>query len=162
MREHEVGARWIGAVAVAATVLAAPAARAQDEPPGFVQILRSEIKWVPHPAVRGAQIAVLLGDPAKAGPFVIRVRLPPNAHIMPHRHPEARTYTVLAGEWKLGFGAKYTAAALRSFPPGSLYRLPADVVHFQAAGPSETVVQIDAVGPSTTDFVDPSDDPRKR
>jgi hypothetical protein len=81
---------------------------------------------------------------------------------MPHTHPEARTYTVLRGEWKLGLGAKYDTAVLRSFPPGSLYRLPARAPHFQASGATETIVQIDSVGPSTTDFLDPLDDPRKK
>ena len=134
---------------------------AQDEPPGFVQVLPSTIRWRPSPAVPGSYVAVLLGNPQE-GPFVIRLKLPPGARVMPHTHSQARTYTVLAGEWKLGFGERYDAAALHSFPPGSLYRLPAKVPHFQAAGPVETIVQIDSVGPSSTDFMNPLDDARRR
>ena len=39
---------------------------------------------------------------------------------------------MLAGEWKLGFGEKFEAEKLRTFPAGSVYRLPAGVPHFQA------------------------------
>jgi len=39
-----------------------PAALARDEPQGFAQMRPSEIMWMPHPAVSGAQVAILLGD----------------------------------------------------------------------------------------------------
>ena len=134
----------------------------QDEPPGFVKVLPSAIKWIPSPVVPGTYRAVLLGNPDEAGPFVMRVKAPPGTRIMPHTHRDERTYTVLAGEWKLGFGERYDAAKLRSFPVGSVYRLPANVPHFQATGQSETIVQINSVGPSTTEFVNPSDGPQRK
>ena len=34
----------------------------------------------------GAQIAVLLGSPAKEGPFVIRLKFPADFIVPPHRH----------------------------------------------------------------------------
>jgi hypothetical protein len=74
--------------------------------------------------------------------------------------PDARSYTVLAGEWKLGFGKKLDLTKLRSYAPGSLYRLPARVPHFQVAGPEGAVVQIESIGPTSTDFIDPADAPR--
>lgn len=149
-------------VVTAGLALARHEARAEADPPGFVQVLRRDIKWLPHPAVPNGQMAILIGDPDKAEPVVLRVRYPPNVRIMPHTHPDARTYTVLAGEWKLGFGATYDAAALRDFPAGSVYRLPAKLPHFQATGPSETIVQIESVGPTATNFVDAADNPRRK
>ena len=80
------------------------------------------------------QVATLLGDPDKPVPIVTRVKLPPDTNVMPHTHPNARTYTVLAGEGKLGFGEKFEAEKLLTFPAGSVYRLPAGVPHFQATG----------------------------
>lgn len=133
-----------------------------EEPPGFVQVVPSAIKWLPSPVVPGAQRAILLGDPEQAGPLVIRIKVPARAQIMPHTHPEARTYTVLAGEWKLGFGEKYDAGKFRTFTVGAMYRLPAKVPHFQATGGVETIVQIEAIGPSGHDFLNPLDDPRKK
>ncbi len=133
-----------------------------EEPPGFVQILPSDIKWIPSPVVPGTQRAVLFGNPDQSGPFVMRVKVPPGTRIMPHTHPEARTYTVLAGEWKLGFGEKYDAGKLRSFSAGSIYRLPANVPHFQATGQAETIVQIEAIGPSGHHYVNRLDDHLKK
>ncbi len=44
------------------------------------------------------QIAVLYGDPAKPGLYVVRLKLPAGAKVMPHTHPEeVRTLTVLSG-----------------------------------------------------------------
>jgi len=133
-----------------------------DEPPGFAQVLPSGIKWIPSPVVPGTYRAVLLGNPDEAGPFVMRVKAPPGTRIMPHTHREERVYTVLAGEWKLGLGEKFDAGKLMTFPADSVYRLPANVPHFQATGQNETIVQINSVGPSTTEFLNPSDDGQKK
>jgi len=145
---------FLGSFFVAVALLADAS---QDEPPGFAQILPRAIKWIPSPVVPGTYRAVLLGNPDEAGPFVMRVKAPPGTRIMPHTHREERVYTVLAGEWKLGFGEKFDAGKLMTFPEGSVYRLPANVPHFQATGQSETIIQINAVGPSTTEFLNPSD-----
>lgn len=147
---------------VAGVALVRSTARALDDPPGFVQVLRRDIKWLPHSAIPNGQMAILVGDPGKAEPVVLRVRIPVNIKIMPHTHPEARTYTVLAGEWKLGFGETYDAGTLRAFPPGSVYRLPAKTAHFQATGSNETIVQIESVGPTATHFVNPADEPARK
>jgi quercetin dioxygenase-like cupin family protein len=130
-----------------------PALSGTTPPAGFIQVLPPDIKWVNNPVVPGGQTAILLGDPKKALPLVIRIKLPPNSKIMPHTHPESRTYTVLAGEWKLGFGTQYDSTELRTFPAGSIYRLPAAVPHFQATGSHETIVQIESQGPTRTDFI---------
>jgi pimeloyl-ACP methyl ester carboxylesterase/quercetin dioxygenase-like cupin family protein len=142
----------------AAVIEAMPSAAASqprdNTPAGFVGVSSDEIQWMPNPAVPGARLAVLFGEPSKAGPYAFRVRLPANAKVMPHTHPEARTYTVLAGEWKLGFGKEYDARALRTYRVGDVFRLPARVPHFQAVGPAEAIVQIEGIGPTATDYVD--------
>lgn len=120
---------------------------------GFVEVPADEVKWLAHPSIRGAEYSVLLGKPSAAGPLIVRVKLPANAQVLPHTHPEPRTYTVLAGEWKLGFGTQYDAARLKSYSAGSMYRLPAKVPHFQSTGPQGAIVQIESVGPTSTDFV---------
>jgi quercetin dioxygenase-like cupin family protein len=124
-----------------------------DTPRGFVAVRGDSVPWQAHPAIKGAEFAILLGKPREAGPLIVRVKLPPNAQVMPHTHPEARTYTVLSGEWKVGFGEKYDAAALLAYSPGSMYRLPAKVAHYQAAGSSGAIVQIESIAPTSTDFI---------
>ena len=120
---------------------------------GFVEVPANQVKWQAHPAIAGAEYSVLLGKPLEAGPLIVRVKLPADAQVLPHTHPEARTYTVLAGEWKLGFGTRYDATALKSYSAGSMYRLPAKVAHFQSAGPQGAIVQIESIGPTSTDFI---------
>jgi quercetin dioxygenase-like cupin family protein len=144
---------WLAALWVVLMGQAEP--QSEEAPAGFVQVLPESVKWLPNPTVPGSQVAILVGNPQMAGPLVVRVKLPPRVEVMPHTHREPRTYTVLAGEWKLGFGAEFDAGRLRSYPAGSVYRLPANVAHFQATGTVETVVQIESLGPSSTDFVVP-------
>jgi quercetin dioxygenase-like cupin family protein len=125
---------------------------AQESPPGYVEVLPTAIDWRPSP-VPGLHVANLLGSPPEPGPFVIRVTLLPGARVMPHTHTQPSTYTVLAGEWTIGFGETFDAARLRRFPSGSRYRLPAAVPHFHAAGAAETVVQIESIGPRAMEFI---------
>ena len=139
------------------------AAHAQGDPAGFVQILPSDIKWAANPNVPpGGQTAVLLGDPRKPEPYVTRIKFPANFTIMPHTHPDARTYTVLSGTWYLGFGDKLDAEKAKTFPAGSVHTLPPKVPHFALTKGEEVIVQVNSVGPTATDYVNPADDPRKK
>ena len=149
-------------LASAASTFTQPAPQNAQPPAGFSEMRAADLKWVPNPAVPGGQMAIVFGDPTKPALFAIRVRFAPGTRVMPHTHPEARTYTVLAGEWKLGFGRTFDAAVLRAYPAGSVYHLPPGVPHFQATDVADTVVQIQATGPSATDYIDPKDDPRKK
>ena len=44
------------------------------------------VHWgaAPPTLPKSVQFAVLVGDPAKPGPFVLRVKIPPNTAIAPH------------------------------------------------------------------------------
>src|SRR5687768_8468794 len=77
-----------------------------SKPVGFVAVKPDNVQWIANSHVLGVQAAVLLGNPEQAGPFIVRVKLPASIRIEPHTHREARTYTILEGEWKLGFGEK--------------------------------------------------------
>lgn len=134
--------------------LAAAAANTSSEPAGFVEIHSNRIPWQPHPSIKGGQVAVLVGKASEAGPLAVRFKLPPNTQVAAHTHPDARTYTVIEGEWKLGFGDKYDAASLRTYTAGSVYHLPANVPHFQATGASGATVQVVSIGPSKTEYID--------
>jgi hypothetical protein len=50
----------------------------QEPPPaGFAAVLPDEIKWQPEAGLPGVQVAVLLGDPDKQVPIVMRVSFRP-------------------------------------------------------------------------------------
>jgi hypothetical protein len=74
----------------------------RDHQPGegiFRSILPEEIDWKPFPAFPlSARLAVLVGEPTQAGPYVIRVKVPSGVKLMPHRHPEDRIYRSLMTE----------------------------------------------------------------
>ena len=110
----------------------------------------------------GGQIAVLVGKPAQAGPYAFRLKFPADYKVMPHSHPDERIYTVLSGTWYIGLGDKFDPVKLKAFPAGSIYVVPAKIHHFHWAKSGESIVQVNAVGPTATDYVDPANDPRKK
>lgn len=109
-----------------------------------------------------ARLAVLVGDPVKPGPYVIRVKLPAGVRMAPHRHPEDRVYTVISGVFHIGLGEAFDETKLQAFGPGSLIVLPGGQSHFHWAKDGEYVTQVTATGPLGLDYVAPENDPRRR
>jgi quercetin dioxygenase-like cupin family protein len=127
----------------------------------FHAILSEDVEWRPFEAFPpGVRLAVLVGDPAQAGPYVIRVRVPHGVKLMPHRHPEDRIYTVISGVFYIGLGETFDETRLMAFAPGSVVVLPGDQPHFHWAKSGEYVSQVTAVGPLGLTYVAPADDPR--
>lgn len=136
---------------------------AQGGPPGSIQYLPADIKWVDNPALPpGGQMAVLVGKPVEANRYAFRIKFPPDLKVMPHSHPEERIYTVISGTWYIGLGDRFDPAQLKAFPAGSLYVVPAGVSHFHWAKSGESIVQVNGTGPTATDYADPADDPRRK
>ena len=155
-RLHRPAMLLIGLAAVLATG-SAPHAE------GPVQILPDDIKWADYPALPpGGQTAALAGDPRKAGPFAFRFKMSADYKIMPHTHPEDRMYTVISGTLYVGLGDKFDATKLKAYPQGSFYVMPAKVSHFYWTKSGETIAQVNAIGPTSIDYLDPADDPRKK
>ena len=77
----------------------------QPDQSTFRAVLPEDIDWQPFPAFpSGARLAVMVGHPAEAGPYVVRVKVPGGTKLMPHRHPEDRIYTVMSGVFYIGLG----------------------------------------------------------
>jgi quercetin dioxygenase-like cupin family protein len=104
---------------------------------------------------------VLLGSPAKEGPFVFRLKFPAGFIVPPHRHSKDEYVTVIAGGFAVASGEKVDRAALKPLPPASFVHLPAGMPHYAMAA-VETIVQINGVGPFDVTYIDPKDDPRNR
>jgi hypothetical protein len=66
------------------------------------------LTWGPAPPVlpKGAQIAVLSGDPSKDGLYVLRLKMPANYKIPAHNHPTAEYVTIISGKFHIGMGDK--------------------------------------------------------
>jgi hypothetical protein len=107
----------------------------------------------------GAKVAILDGDPAKPGPFVMRMKFPTGYRVMPHTHPKPERVTVLSGTLHIGMGAAYDATKTQPLPAGSFGTWPAGMAHF-GWFEGETVIQLHGEGPWTITYLNPADDPR--
>jgi len=128
------------------------ACAADDLPSGAVRITSDELQWKPG-RVPGHEIAPLMGDSTRSGPYVERVKFPPNSVSQPHTHPEDRTYTVISGTWYIGYGDTFDASKLKALPAGSYHTEPANVSHFSMIKEEGVVVQITGQGPTATRFI---------
>jgi quercetin dioxygenase-like cupin family protein len=119
-------------------------ANAADSP----AIIQPEaLTWAPFTALPpGTQIAVLQGDPSKAGPFVVRLKLPAGYEIMTPSHPTDEVVTVVSGKLRMAFGDKADASGAQGLAPGSFMILPAGAYH-RLWSDAESVVEIHSTGP---------------
>jgi quercetin dioxygenase-like cupin family protein len=161
-------ARSIGSVRLIALSLGVAAIVGTTTPPQAAEqhhtVVRSDaVKWgaAPPSLPPGAQGAVLLGNPAKEGPFVLRLKFPAGFTVPPHRHSKDEFVTVISGAFAISSGEKVDRASLQPLPPASFVHLPAGMPHY-AVAEVESVVQINGVGPFDVIYVDPKDDPRKK
>lgn len=109
----------------------------------------------------GAQATVLHGSPAKEGPFVLRLKFPAGYIVPPHRHSKDELVTVISGRFSILPGDKVDRAAFRALPPASFVHLPAGTPHY-AVAETESVVQINGVGPFDVVYMNPKEDPRSQ
>jgi len=112
--------------------------------------------------VGGIQTVVLKGDPNESGVYTIMLRVPAHTQIAAHSHRDDRVATVVSGTWHFGYGDKFDESKLKTLPPGSFYTEPPGQNHFAETGDEFVVVQITGFGPSSTEYVDPAQDPRAR
>lgn len=149
---------------VSLTVLTALLAPGQDmaHPAADEKIYSpAAVTWKDGPASlpAGAKFAVLDGDPAKEGPFVMRLLLPDGFRIPPHWHPKVERVTVISGTFNLGMGEKFDKSATRKMPAGTFGFWPAGMRHF-AWTKGRTILQLHGTGPWLITYVNPADDPR--
>lgn len=122
-----------------------------------------DVNWQPAPASleEGAEVAVLEGNPAEAGVFTMRIRMPDGFVINPHWHPNVERVTVLSGTFRLGSGDEVDREAAVPLEPGTYTSMPPEMRHY-AIAEGETIVQLTSVGPWVLNYVNPDDDPRLR
>lgn len=136
---------------------------AQDAHHDAKEITPEEVVFKDDPAFpKGAQTAVLHGDPSKPGLFIIRAKFPPNYVVPPHTHPNFETVTILKGTMGSGMGEKADTSKGKMLTTGSVLALPANHAHYVWSTDEELIVQVVANGPFDLIYVDPKDDPRKK
>jgi hypothetical protein len=150
-------------LAITIVILASLPLAYADHDEGIVLNTPDKIGWKAGPPSlpKGAQIAVLEGDPAKEGPFVFRVKVPDGYRIPPHTHPKTERVTVLSGTFNIGMGEKFDADITNAMPAGSYGYWKEGMKHFVWTK-GETVVQFHGMGPWSIKYVNPDDDPRNQ
>jgi len=142
--------------AFASAIVVASVAVAQDGAPGVVALTPDEMKWQSQGAftLPGLEQLTLIGDPAKPGPYTIRLRFPRGYRIPPHIHPDAREVTILSGIYATGYGERFDPANLKTLPAGSFYTEPANMPHYTYIK-QDVVLQVSGTGPSGRKYVNP-------
>ncbi|MFP5450691.1 MAG: cupin domain-containing protein, partial [Thermoleophilia bacterium] len=122
---------------------------------------QSDLEWSAGPPALppGAQMAVLDGDPAQAGPFTVRLKLPANYRIPPHTHPADEHVTIVSGNLKVGMGRTFDASKTTELGEDGYFSMPAGHQHYVLTS-GETTVQLHGTGPWGITYVNPADDPR--
>ena len=120
------------------------------------------IKWAvgPPSLPKGAQIAVLFGDPAKDGAYGYRVKVPAGYTVPAHMHPTDENISVISGTFIIGVGDKLEQNKGESVRAGGYFHMPKGMHHYMSF-PEATVFQANGNGPAGITYLNPADDPRK-
>ncbi|HEX3861591.1 MAG TPA: cupin domain-containing protein [Stellaceae bacterium] len=133
---------------IMAVTLSGVAGATELNPAAVAFKLPDQIPWKTNPA--GADNAVLLGDPAKPGLYIVLVRWHAGHMSHPHFHPNDRFITVLSGTWWVGTGTKFDPGATVPMPAGSYVTHYGKQVHYDGAKDGDTVLEIVGEGPATS------------
>jgi quercetin dioxygenase-like cupin family protein len=149
---------WLGSLLAFLAIGAGPATAQTHK-----MVKPSELQFGPAPPglPPAAQLAVLDGDPTKAGFYVVRLHFPDGTKLRPHWHSKDEHLTIVSGSFTMGMGEQWTPAEMHVLPPGGYMSLPAGERHYaQAKG--DTVVQVEGQGPFDITYVNSADDPRTK
>lgn len=125
-------------------------------------VMKSDLEWTPDPLDPTRSAALLVGDPAKPGPYTLRGRMGAGYTLGLHQHPDEDEHlTVLSGTLYWSTGAAGSDAPAHGLPAGGYIVFPAGTPH-RLWTTEETVIQVTGVGPRRYIYLDPADDPRAR
>ena len=134
-----------------------------DHKDRHVILVPDALQWKPNPNLpRGAQFAVLSGDPTKSGGlYAVRIKVPDGYKVPPHWHPVDENVTVIRGTLLIGLGETVEPSKLKQVPAGAFMHMPKEMRHY-AMAKGETVLQLHGIGPFEINYVNADDDPRKK
>ena len=127
-------------------------ATAQTSGTGVLALTPAEMQWTTQGglAAPGMEQLNLVGDPAKPGPYTLRLKFPKGFRIAPHT--DSREVTIVSGTFATGYGETFDAAKLKILPAGSFYTEPANIPHYIEIK-EDVILQVSGMGPSGRRFV---------
>jgi quercetin dioxygenase-like cupin family protein len=141
---------WRPLLAASILALATTAQAAELNPAAVAYQRADQIKWN-APSAAGSQNAVLVGDPAKPGIYVVLNKwLKGNHFSRPHFHPNDRFITVLGGTWWVGSGPTFDPDNSVAMPAGTYVTHFGKQVHWDGAKSEDASLLIFGDGPGTS------------
>jgi len=139
---------------IAFAAMASIGSAAELNPAAVVYKLPDQIPWGPVDA-RGAQSAVVVGDPNKPGFYMVYNKWTKGNHFSrPHFHPNDRYIVVLQGTWWVGSGPKFDPEhGTVPMPVGSFVTHYGKQMHWDGAKDEDAVLLIMGEGPATSTSV---------
>jgi quercetin dioxygenase-like cupin family protein len=135
------------------------AMRSTREPTPFVTT-SADLEWRPDSLDPKRSMALLVGDPAKPGPYTVRMRADAGYSIRLHQHPrEDENLTVLSGTLHWSTGAAGSGEPEHAAPARSFVLFPAGTPH-RLWVTEETILQMTGGGPRTYVHLEPGKEPR--
>ncbi|ATG89846.1 cupin domain-containing protein [Methylomonas koyamae] len=134
-------------LAILLSLSSAVTGAAELDPKAISIKLPEQINWVANPS--GSETAVLVGDPAKPGLYVVLNKWKAHHNSKPHSHPNDRFITVISGTWWVGTGSDYKPDELKPVPAGSFVTHYGNEIHYDGAKDEDTILQIVGIGPAT-------------
>lgn len=125
-----------------------------QRPVDVTQITPDAMTFQPFPEEQDAQIAVLYGNPAETGHYIVRLRFAENWTGRPHVHGGAELLTVQSGTCYFAHGDDLTRDAAAELPAGSFTAFPAGTHMRGFTGEEGCVVDVQGQGPFTTRYLD--------
>ena len=109
-----------------------PANPQQDAAGKKIILNKDDLKWVDGPPSlpAGAKVAVLAGDPSKAGVFTLRLKFPANYKIPAHTHSSTENVAVMQGTVYVGSGEKLNEAGATAVSAGGFCSIPGKSPHY--------------------------------
>ena len=157
--------RFASVIIVAGLFLTAASVAMRADHPRAGQNLK-DAKWSPAPPLlpKGAEIAVLDGDPTKPVLYAVRLKFPAHYSIPAHSHPTDEHVVVTSGALVFGMGdvLEKRSNTNTKLTVGGFVNASANMNHFAFTRDEETTIVLYGVGPVEFNYVNPNDDPRNQ
>jgi quercetin dioxygenase-like cupin family protein len=142
-------------VALIVLLLAASSVAAQGS-----SLAEHAVQWMPAPALfpRGAQVAVLSGDPFKPVVLKVLMSMPDGYRMPPHFHATDEHVEVRQGTFLVGMGDKPDPRKTIALAVGDTATAPAGMHHYSVTK-GATIVSVTIMGPYIITYVHPKDEP---
>lgn len=122
----------------------------------------ADLKWTEAPPElpKGMQVAILYGNPFKAGEYAMRLKMPDGYKIPPHWHSHDEQLTIMQGTFALHLNGTMSPDA-HVLEAGGYHYLPAKM-HHSAEVKGETIVQVQGMGPFDIHYLNATDNPNPK